>query len=309
MPKVRPSVLPTVILLGFEKGSRWQVAGRLPATCVIPPAIHKQMTLLNLVTCQAINTVAVSRKIARYLSDQLSIDVVFRDDVDWREAYRLVEAGEMDMAWICGMPYVRLVDRPNPPVALLAAPVMVGDRYGERPVYFSDVVVHRDSPYQSFADLRGASWAYNEPGSQSGYHITRYRLATVGEEWSFFGRLIETGAHRRSLKMVVEGAVDASAIDSTVLEWVLERQPEVAQTIRIIDTLGPSPIPPWVMSQKTAGRDGDKIRQALLAMHDSSAGREVLAVGQLARFAAVADSDYNPIREMAVRSLDPKRTT
>lgn len=267
------------------------------------------MNKLSFVTCQAANTVEVSREIARYLSIQLPVEVVFRDDIDWREAYRLVGAGEMDMAWICGMPYVRLADQSPAPVTLLAAPVMAGERYGKRPVYFSDVVVHRDSPYHSFADLRGASWAYNEPGSQSGYHVTRHRLATMGEGWSFFGRLIETGAHRRSLQLVTQREVDASAIDSTVLEWVLERHPEVAQTIRIIDTLGPSPIPPWVMSQTAADRYGDIIRQALLAMHDSSAGREALAMGQLARFAAVTDDDYNPIREMAVRSLDPKRTT
>lgn len=259
-------------------------------------------TTLNLVTCQAINTVAVSREIARYLSDRLPITVQFRDDLDWREAYHQVETGRMDLAWICGKPYVRLVDRPNPSIVLLAAPVMRAERYRNKPVYFSDVVVRSDSPYLSFADLRGAAWAYNEPGSQSGYHVTRYHLATMGEGWSFFGRLVESGAHRRSLEMVMEGEVDASAIDSTVLEWILARQPDVAEKIRIIGTLGPSPIPPWVMSHNAAAQYGEALRQALVNMHHTAEGQKVLATGQLARFAAVADADYNPIREMAVRA-------
>lgn len=261
------------------------------------------MNKLSLVTCQAINTVAVSKAIASYLSGRLPVTVEFRDDIDWQEAYRLVEAGEMDLAWICGMPYVRLADRPNPPVEILAAPVMAGGRYADRPVYFSDVVVRRDSPFHSFADLRGASWAYNEPGSQSGYHVTRYRLATMGEEWSFFGRLVGSGAHRRSLKMIVDGEIDASAIDSTVLEWVLSQQPEVRDAIRIIDTLGPSPIPPWVMSRETAAEHGEALRQALVEMHQTAEGRQLLAVGGIGRFAAVSDTDYDPIRQMAERCI------
>jgi phosphonate transport system substrate-binding protein len=99
--------------------------------------------------------------------------------------------------------------------------------------------------------------------------------------------------------MVVEREVDASAIDSTVLEWVLAEQPEVGDLIRIIDTLGPSPIPPWVMSRETADRHGVALRQALLAMNQSNEGRAILATGGLSGFAAVTDADYHPIRRMA----------
>jgi phosphonate transport system substrate-binding protein len=197
------------------------------------------------------------------------------------------------------MPYVRLADQRNPLISLLAAPIMAGPRYGDRPIYFSDVVVRRDSSFHSFADLRGASWAFNEPGSQSGYHITRYHLATMGEGWSFFGRVVGTGAHRRSLRMVIDGEIDASAVDSTVLEWVLARQPEVSEAIRVIDTLGPSPIPPWVMSRKMAARHGEALRQALVEMHYTAEGRQILAAGGISRFAAVADTDYDLIRQMA----------
>jgi ABC-type nitrate/sulfonate/bicarbonate transport system substrate-binding protein len=63
--------------------------------------------------------------------------------------------------------------RQPPKLTLLAAPLPAGARYGGKPIYFSDVVVRRDSPYQTFADLRGVTWGYNEPGSQSGYNVVR----------------------------------------------------------------------------------------------------------------------------------------
>ena len=175
---------------------------------------------LTLATCQAGNTVPISRALARYLRQRLGQPVRFLDGADWRASYAAIAAGEIDIGWICGRPYVELLAA-GAPISLLAAPVMAGARYGGRPIYFSDVVVRRDSRFQSFADLRGASWATNEPGSQSGYHVTRYHLARLGEMGRYFGRAVASGGHARSLQMVLAGEVDASAIDSTVLELSL----------------------------------------------------------------------------------------
>ena len=108
----------------------------------------------------------------------------------------MLDAGEIEVAWICGLPYVRRADRPGCAVELLAAPVMQAPRYQDRPVYFSDVLVRRESAYQNFSDLRGARWAYNEPNSQSGYHITCYTLAQLHTDGRFFGHAIQAGSHR-----------------------------------------------------------------------------------------------------------------
>jgi len=62
--------------------------------------------------------------------------------------------GEIDAGFICGLPYVKLSRQTPAPVEVLAAPVLSGDRYLGRPIYFSDVIVHRDSPFRTFADLR-----------------------------------------------------------------------------------------------------------------------------------------------------------
>ena len=94
-------------------------------------------------------------------------------------------------------------------------------RYQDRPVYFSDVVVRRDrAHFESFVDLRGASWAYNEPRSHSGFNVVRAYLAESGHLDDFFGAVVESGAHSESLEMVLSGRVDGAAIDSTVLEWL-----------------------------------------------------------------------------------------
>ena len=252
---------------------------------------------ITLATCQAGNTVPISRALADYLSACLARPVRFLDGADWRDAYAAIAAGRIDVGWICGRPYVDLLAA-GAPLALLAAPVMAGARYEGRPVYFSDVVVRRDSRFHSFADLRGASWAYNEPGSQSGYHVTRAHLARLGETGRYFGRAVASGGHARSLQMVLAGEIDASAIDSTVLEWAVARDPALAERLRVIATLGPSPIPPLVVAGERGLALRDPLRAALLALPETAEGRVILALGDLARFVAVEDGDYDAIREM-----------
>ncbi len=257
------------------------------------------MDVLKLTSCQAHNTIPVSQEIAAYLSQHLPIPVEFVDDIPWPERYRQLDEGQIHAAWICGLPYVCRFDQPNPKIELLAAPVMAGARYENRPVYFSDVVVHRDSQFQTFADLRGASWSYNEPGSQSGYNITRYHLATLGETAGFFGQVIGSGAHQQSLRLILEGKIDASAIDSTVLEWELAHRPEIGDQTRIIDRFGPSPIPPWVICTAVPLEIRQQLGQLLLGLDEEEDGRSILALGQLVRFTAVTNEDYDPIRHMA----------
>src|SRR5207253_408625 len=134
-------------------------------------------------------------------------------------------------------------------IELLAAPIPSGPLYGGRPVYFSDVIVKRDSPAKKFDDLCGSVWAYNEPRSHSGYNVIRAHLANLGRK-RFFNRAVESGSHSASVEMVLSGQVDAAAIDSTMLEWMKSQRPEIGKQVRVIATLGPSPIPPWVISKE-----------------------------------------------------------
>jgi phosphonate transport system substrate-binding protein len=180
----------------------------------------------------------------------------------------------------------------------IAAPVLHGERYGGRPVYFSDVIVAADSDVRSFADLRGRSFAYNEPSSHSGYGVVRYKLVTLGETHGFFGSVVRSGAHYRSIEMVASGGVDASAIDSQVLALELRDQPRLHERLRVIDSLGPSTIQPVVAARHVPGLVRARVREALLRMGDDPAARSFLDRGLVARFAAADSASYDDVRAM-----------
>jgi phosphonate transport system substrate-binding protein len=208
------------------------------------------------------------------------------------------EAGEADLGVICGLPYVRLADRQPPPVEPLAAPVLDGDRYGGRPVYFSDVIVRRDSPITGLEELRGRSWAYNEPVSHSGHTVTLYGLVAMGARPGFLGPVLEAGYHQRAIRLVAAGTVDAAAIDSQVLAIELRDHPRLAGRLRVIGAFGPSTIQPVVAASRLPDRLKDQVRDLLVGLGDDPTARAALAYGLIRRFAPVDDAAYDDIRAM-----------
>ena len=245
------------------------------------------------------NSDGLCRSIAELINLEIGIPTEYVTEVPWQERERLFDLGKIQILWLCGLPYVHKADLADRAMELLAVPVPAGARYQGRPVYFSDVVVRRESLFESFVELRGASWAYNEPRSHSGFNVVRAYLAEIGELEGFFGSVIESGAHTNSIELILSGAIDGAAIDSTVLEWLSSQRADLADQLRVIDTIGPSPIPPWVISKRLPERLRSRVRQLLLHLHLQPRGRDALAGAQLATFTSARNRDYDPIRRMA----------
>lgn len=98
--------------------------------------------------------------------------------------------------------------------------------------------------------------------------------------------------------MILNAKVDASAIDTTVLDWVLSKQPEVGSRIRVIETIGPSPIPLRVVPTRLP-EQLRSVRRTFLNRHEDNEGRSILTGGRIMRFIAAHDDDYDPIGRMA----------
>jgi phosphonate transport system substrate-binding protein len=254
--------------------------------------------VLRVASCMAPNADGMCRGIAAYLAARLGLGVAIQEDVDWAGRARLLDLGEIDLCWICGLYYVdRVVLGQH--IETCVAPVMRSPRYEGQAVYFSDVVVRNYSRYARFSDLKGEPFAYNEPHSHSGYGVLGYHLALQGETFDYFGAMVEAGAHQASLELLRSGQVEAAAIDSTVLEAEMRRDPSLARAVRVIEVLGPSPAPPWVVSKSLPQTLRLEIAQCLSEMHDDSEGAQVLGSWGVAELRRVSDSHYEPIREMA----------
>ena len=212
------------------------------------------------------------RAVARHLG------VDFDESLDWRECEQQLYRGEAELGFLCGLPYVRQADSPDPRLELLGAPVFRAPRYAGQPVYFSDLVVRANHAAERLDDLCGQRWVYNEPNSHSGYNVLKWRLRS---EPAFFAEELAAGSHAEAIEWVLAGRADVACIDSTVLETMCPRG------LRVIETLGPSPVQPLLVSRRLPGQQRTLLRQRLLSFP---------ATGPVAGFVPVDDAHYDPIR-------------
>lgn len=252
------------------------------------------MADLRFGTFLAPNMLPVYQALADEVGAQLGMSTELIVETDYENCRNDVN----DICFVCSLPYVMFEREGIAPALPIAAPVLQGKRYGGKPIYFSDVIVHRESEITRFEELRGMSWCYNEPLSQSGYGIARYHLVTMGETGGFFGQVVDGGFHESNIRRVASGEVDASAIDSQVLAIEMRNHPELAESIRVIDALGPSTIQPVAVSKRFSAEFRDRVREILLGFHSDQKGKEVLALGLVDRLVAVGPDDYDDIRRM-----------
>lgn len=200
---------------------------------------------------------------------------------------------QLDIAFICGLPFARRHRVADYQLQALVAPVMQHQRYQNQPIYFSDIIVNADSNLSCFDDLVGKTLCYNDPGSNSGYNLLRQRLIQAGYPSDFFGKVIQSGSHQRSIQLIVDSSADCSAIDSTVLEQELSRWTELSHHLRVIESIGPSPMPLVVVAKRLGSQFIDRLHSVLLKP-DIELQLAMSQVG-IQHYVSVHSEDYIPI--------------
>jgi len=202
------------------------------------------------------------------------------------------ERDEADVGFMCAPSLLLLCADNHPSVDLIPmAPVWTDERTNGRPVYFSDVVVRADSDIDSFAKLRGRTWAYNDERSLSGWHSALQRLGAISAGSEFFSSTVASGSHLESLRLLTEGLVDAAAIDSNVLIMERAQHPEHRTRLRVIESWGPFPIQPAVVRASLPDEIKRQIAAHLKDLHTSAAAQALDGI-PFERFAPVTYEDY-----------------
>lgn len=159
-----------------------------------------------------------------------------------------------DIAYLCGLPASRMLETHRP----LLAPVLSAPRYQDQPWYFVDVVARNDE-----VGLGKGRWAYNQITSFSGWLAVRHglRLHHIDPdqlEWT------ETGSHANSLRAIRSGIVDLAGLDSMILDL----DSDIANNLVVIDSWGPWPTPPVMVSRSLDQRLVDDLVESFVGRDD-----------------------------------------
>ncbi|MEM7683703.1 MAG: PhnD/SsuA/transferrin family substrate-binding protein [Pseudomonadota bacterium] len=197
----------------------------------------------------------------------------------------------------CGLPYVsnrcgsaRLLARPD---------FNLQGAHGG--TYSSALICRADDNAATLGDFRSRTAAINEIGSQSGCNALADAVldASDADDPPFFAQVTRSGSHRRSADLVVGGTADLAAIDAVAWALYAEVEPEHHARLRVINWTRSMPALPYITAHGNSDVE-DTLFGALSRVvfkHADVPRRLPLPVGVL----AAVDTDYDPIRAMAVR--------
>ncbi len=227
----------------------------------------------------------------QYLESRLGRPVLFIQRGSYREISDMLRQDQLDFAWVCGYPFVRL----RRELRLLAVPLYLG-----KPLYQSYVIVPASSKDErSILDLRGQVFAYSDPDSNSGYLYANYRLIELNENpAAFFSKAFFTWAHRKVVEAVAAGLARGGSVDGYVWETVNKLDPQITARTRVVEKSPEFGFPPVVARATTRQAEFEAVKQALLAMADDAEGRALLGQLNLDGFTAGSERLFDGIESM-----------
>jgi len=237
-------------------------------------------------------TLVYYRDMFDYISEKMDVPVELVQRKTYQEVNDLIRRNSVDAAFVCSLAYVEGKDQFG--MELLAVPIIRGE-----PHYNSYIIVPKDSNINSLEEMKGKTFAFTDPLSNSGKLSPEYMLVQMGENpESFFKLTFFTYSHDKSIQAVAEKMVDGAAVDSLVWDFKNSTDPRFTSRTRIISKSSPYGIPPIVVSKDIDPALKEKLQITLLHMHEDKKGREILDKIGIDRFSKGNDSLYDSVREM-----------
>jgi phosphonate transport system substrate-binding protein len=234
---------------------------------------------------------------AAWLSAQLGRPVRFVQRARYREILDLLLRDQLDLAWICGYPYVQHQDR----LTLIAVPTFQG-----QPLYRAYVIAGADTGIETLESLQDRLFAWSDPDSNSGYLYPRFYLSGAGRDPDrFFRRTFFTWGHPRSVMAVAEGLADGAAVDGYVWETLARRDPAMTDKTRVILRSPLFGFPPLVAAPNLPDAERVRLRAVLVGQTRDPVGRALLAELNLDGFSVAEPALFDDIAAMA-RQLNPR---
>ncbi|RJQ23247.1 MAG: phosphate/phosphite/phosphonate ABC transporter substrate-binding protein [Nitrospiraceae bacterium] len=235
---------------------------------------------------------AYYKGIFNYMEDKLDMHIKLIDRRTYSETNDLIKTGNVDIAFVCTGAYVSVHDEAG--AELIAMPQING-----RAAYHSYIIVHKDSGIKNFTELKGRSFAFTDPLSNTGKTFPTYLLIQMNETPdTFFSKYIFTNRHDKSIAAVAQGFVDGAAVDGLIWDYLDKTNPQYTSQTKIILKSRPFASPPIIARKNLSPELKENISKILIGMHDNNKGREILKGMMIDRFVRGDDADFESARNM-----------
>ncbi|MBT8349726.1 MAG: phosphate/phosphite/phosphonate ABC transporter substrate-binding protein [Deltaproteobacteria bacterium] len=227
-----------------------------------------------------------------FIAKQLDHKIQLIQRKTYSEINKLLKSGKIDLAFICSGPYA--TGRQNYGFEALAVPQVRGKHF-----YHSYLIVNQNSGFQDLMELRGKTFAFTDPESNTGKLVPTYWLVQQKQiPKEFFGKIIYTHSHDNSIMAVATSLVDAAAVHEQIWQYFNSKDPTFTSNTRVIKKSQPFGNPPVVASKYLSSQLKADIRQLLMTMHQDPEGKRILDELMIDRFLQPEDKWYDSIVAM-----------
>jgi ABC-type phosphate/phosphonate transport system substrate-binding protein len=156
----------------------------------------------------------------------------------------------------------------------------------------SFVIVAEGAPFKGLDDLRGCRVALNDDHSNTGMNLLRHAVGPLARGGRFFGAVVETGGHLRSMESVRRGETAVAAIDCVTFGLAARHRPDLTSGLRILARTAQGPALPFVTHGGAGPAEVDVLRQAFNEALAEAAHQPLIADLALRRVEPAERADY-----------------
>ena len=230
------------------------------------------------------NPSLIKKKFERYktyLEAKLQKKIIFNIPSTYAALRKIISSGNYEIAQI--NPVLYAIDY-NPKSMEAFATELEGGETSYRSVF----IVKPKSKFWSINDLNGKIIGMNNKLSTSGYVIPTYILKIAGLKPNIDYQSYLLGSHANSIRAVIDGKVDVSAVSWPSLKILIENNIIKGEDIRIIETSMRIPNDVWIMRKTLKESEKSRIRDVFYSVQ-SKEGDNYLGVDG---FVPVNNDDY-----------------
>lgn len=246
---------------------------------------------------------AKAKPLEKLLGDKLGIPVEVSVSTDYNTVIEAMASKKVDLGFLPPTAYVLAKEKGAAEVILQAQRFGVNDETGGptdelADFYKSMIIVKKDSPIQSVADLKGKKIAYQNVTSSAGFVWPAATLMDAGLDPLKDVQAITVKGHDQGVLAVLNGDVDAAAIFQDARNIVLKDYPKVFEDTRVLAFTDKIPNDTISVRSDMNKEWIEKIQQAFIDIAADTEGHQIIKdIYSHEGYVKSQDSNFDIVRE------------
>lgn len=230
----------------------------------------------------------------QYLETKLGKEIDLVVTTDYSSMIEAMRHGRLDLGYFGPLSYVLAKQKSD--IEAFAALVKKGSK-----TYQAVLIGNAEAGVDSYEAIEGKDVVFGDVASTSSHLIPKSMLAEHGltQDADYSEHFV--GAHDAVAMAVMNGRAQAGGLSKPIFTSLVERGVVDGSKVVVIAESKPFPQYPWTMRSSLDPALKERIREAFYQLDDP----QVLDPFKADAFEPIADSDYDPVRELGqILSLD-----